>query len=77
MKTVVAGIDIGTDTTKFVVGEYFNNKVNVLASHSIKSKGIRKGVIVDPNLAINMIKDGMKEINNMLGITISSRKYML
>lgn len=70
MKIIVASIDIGSDTTKFVVGEYYNDKVNVLASYSIKSKGVRKGLIVDPNLAINMIKDGMKEINNMLGITV-------
>lgn len=70
MKKVYASIDIGSDTIKFVVGELFNDEVNVLAAHSIKSKGIRKGLIIDPNLAINAIKDGMKEINNMLGIVI-------
>jgi len=70
MKKIYSSIDIGSDTIKFVVGEYYNNKVNVLASYSIKSKGIRKGLIVDPNLAINAIKDGMKYINNMLDITI-------
>ncbi len=70
MKTIITSIDIGTDTTKFVVGEYFNDKVNVLASHSIKSKGVRKGLIVDPGLATNMIKDGIKVINSKLGITI-------
>lgn len=70
MKPIIASIDIGTDTTKFIVGEYYNNKINVLASHTIKSKGIRKGLIVDPNLATNMIKDGMKVINGKLGITI-------
>ena len=70
MKTIITSIDIGTDTTKFVVGEYFNDKINVLASHSIKSKGVRKGLIVDPGLATNMIKDGIKVINSKLGITI-------
>jgi len=70
MKKIYSSIDIGSDTIKFVVGEYYNKKVNVLASHSIKSKGIRKGLIVDPNLAINAIKDGMKTINGMLDITI-------
>ena len=70
MKKIYSSIDIGSDTIKFVVAEYFNKKVNVLASYSIKSKGIRKGLIVDPNLAINAIKDGMKYINSMLDITI-------
>ena len=70
MKPIIASIDIGTDTTKFIVGEYYNNKINILASHTIKSKGIRKGLIVDPNLATNMIKDGMKVINSKLGINV-------
>ena len=61
MKKIYTAIDIGSDTIKFVVGEYFNDKVNVLSCHEEKSKGIRKGLIVDSNLAINAIK-AKKEI---------------
>ena len=70
MKKIYTAIDIGSDTIKFVVGEYFKNKLNILATYEQKAKGIRKGLIVDPNLAINSIKDGIKEMNNMLGIEI-------
>lgn len=70
MKKIYTAIDIGSDTIKFIVGEYFKNKLNILSIHEEKSKGIRKGLIVDPNLAINSIKDGIKEINNNLGINI-------
>ena len=70
MKKIYTAIDIGSDTIKFVVGEYFKNKLNILATYEQKAKGIRKGLIVDPNLAINSIKDGIKEINNNLGIYI-------
>lgn len=70
MKKIYTAIDIGSDTIKFVVGEYKNDKINILASNVEKAKGIRKGLIVDPNLAINSIKDGIKEINNNLGIKI-------
>lgn len=62
------GIDIGTDTIKFVVSEYLNNKFNVLASYDIKTKGVRKGLIVDAALAVNAVKDGLKEITTRLGI---------
>ena len=55
---------------KFVVGEIYNNKVYVLASHCISSKGIKKGLVVEPNLVINTIKDGIQEINGMLGIEV-------
>lgn len=70
MKKIYTAIDIGSDTIKFVTGEEYNNKINVLASHEGKAKGIRKGLIVDPNLAINAIKDGIKELRNKLGIDI-------
>lgn len=70
MKKIYTSIDIGSDTIKIITGEYYNNKINVLAATSIKSKGIRKGLIVDPNLAINAVKDGIKEINNILNIDI-------
>ena len=61
MKKIYTSIDIGSDTIKFIVGEYFKEKVNILFAHEEKSKGIRKGLIVDPNLAINSIKDGIKK----------------
>ncbi len=70
MKKIYTAIDIGSDTIKFVVGEYFNNKVNVLTCHEEKSKGIRKGLIVDSNLTINAIKDGVKELEKDLGVRI-------
>ena len=70
MKKIYTSIDIGSDTIKFIVGEYFKEKVNILFAHEEKSKGIRKGLIVDPNLAINAIKDGIKTVNNYLGINI-------
>ena len=71
MKKIYTSIDIGSDTIKFVVAENNKNSVNVLAAHEEKSKGIRKGLIVDPNLAINAIKDGIKELKKSLGININ------
>ena len=70
MKKIYASIDIGTYSIKFVVLEYFNQKFHVLASHSINSKGIKKGLIVEPNLVIESIKEGLVEINSMLGLEL-------
>jgi len=70
MKKIYTSIDIGSDTVKFLVGEVFNGKINVLAATSVKAKGIRKGLIVDSNLLVNVIKDGIKQINDDLGFTI-------
>lgn len=70
MKKIYASIDIGTYETKIVVGEYFNKKFYVLASTSISSKGIKKGLIVEPNLVAETINEGLKEIKKSLGIDI-------
>ena len=45
MKQVYTSIDIGSDTIKVVVTELCNNKINLLAASSIKSEGIKKGLI--------------------------------
>ena len=70
MKKIYTSIDIGSDTVKFLVAEEINGKIYDLSSSSIKSKGIRKGLIVDANLAVNTIKDGIKKINDDLGFDI-------
>lgn len=70
LRKIYTSIDIGTNSIKFVVGEYFNHKVYVLASHSVNSKGVKKGLIVEPGLVIEAIQEGIKEINDMLGIEI-------
>lgn len=70
MKKIYASIDIGTYSIKFVVGEYYNHKFYVLAAHCINSKGIKKGLIVEPALVIEAIRSGLEEINGSLGIEI-------
>ena len=71
MKKIYTAIDIGSDTIKFIVGEYLGDKVNVLSHHEEKAKGIRKGLIVDSNLTINAIKDGIKVLEKDLGLRIN------
>ena len=70
MRKIYTSIDIGSDSVKILVGEAEGDKVNILARTSVKSKGIRKGLIVDPNLAVNTIKDGIKVIDDDLGFPV-------
>ena len=51
MKHIYTSIDIGSDTIKIVVCELYQNKLNLLAASSFKSKGIKKGLITDVELA--------------------------
>ena len=70
MKQVYTSIDIGSDTVKVVVTELFNNKINLLAASSIKSDGIKKGLITDAEKASESIKKAINSVEEMLGIKI-------
>lgn len=71
MKHIYTSLDIGSDTIKVVVCELFQNKLNVLAATSCKSKGIKRGLIVDFELASITVKQAFNEIEEMLGFKIN------
>ena len=70
MKHIYTSLDIGSDTIKIVVCELHQNKLNLLAASSFKSKGIKKGLITDVELATESIKGALLEVEEMLGIKI-------
>ena len=70
MKHIFSSIDIGSDTVKIVVCELYNNKLRLLAASSVKSKGIKKGLITNVNDATVSIKQAFNEVESMLGIKI-------
>lgn len=67
---IYTSVDIGSDTIKIVVCELFNDKLNLLAATSTKSKGIKKGLITNVNDAASSLKLAFAEIENMIGIKI-------
>ena len=70
MKHIYTSIDLGSDTIKIIVAELYQNKINLLASSSYKSKGIKKGLITDVELATESVKGAINEIETMLGLPI-------
>ena len=70
MKHIYTSLDIGSDTIKIVVCELYQNKLNLLAATSYKSRGIKKGLITDVELASKSIREAFDEVENMLGIRI-------
>lgn len=71
MRHIYASLDIGTDTIKLIVCEYFRGRYNLLASSCVKSSGIRKGLISDVNQAKVCIKKAFDEIKVMLGFEVN------
>ncbi len=70
MEHVYSSIDIGSDTIKLVVCELYRNHLNLLAATSTKAKGIKKGLITEPELARESIAKAFNEVEEMLGIKI-------
>lgn len=70
MRDIYTGIDIGSDSIKIVVGEFLDNRFNILASTNVRSSGIKKGLIVDKDLVVNSLNLAIKEIEPSLGTKV-------
>ena len=70
MEHVYSSIDIGTDSIKLVVLELCKNHLNLLAATNIPSKGIKKGLIVDPKAVKETVKKAFDDVEDMLGVPI-------
>ena len=67
---ICSSIDIGSDTIKIVVAKVDDDSFNVLASTSVLSVGIKKGIIIDVDLACKSINLAVDELEKQLGFRI-------
>lgn len=71
MKEIISSLDIGSSTVKLVVGEVYKNEVHVLCVSEVKSKGIKKGIITNPEEALISLKEVFSRSEEMLGVKIN------
>jgi len=70
MRKIYTSVDLGSDSIKIMVGEIFNKKLNVLATSVVKSRGIKKGLIVNASEVLGSLKGAISEIEKKIGVTI-------
>lgn len=70
MRKIYTGIDVGSDSIKIVVAEMHNDNFYVLASTSQKSRGIKRGLVVDRDLAVESLEGAIKDIEKQIGVRI-------
>lgn len=70
MKEIISSLDIGSSTVKLVVGEVYKNEVHILAVSEVKSKGVKKGIIINPEDALISLKEVFSRCEEMLNIKI-------
>jgi len=69
----VVGLDIGTSKVCTVVGEIHGpGQVDVIGIGSTESKGIKRGVVVSLDAAVDSIKRSIDEAEHMAGVEIGS-----
>ncbi len=69
---VVAALDLGSSTVKFLIAEVSEGEPLVIGVGQAQSKGINKGVIVDLDKATNSIIKAKQQAENMCGKKVSS-----
>lgn len=70
MRHAYTSIDFGSDSIKIVVCELYHNKLNLLAASSYKARGIKNGLVIDPELALESLNGAVADIESMLGFKI-------
>lgn len=70
MRKIYTGIDIGSDSIKVVVSELFNKKYHVLASTSVRNKGMKKGFIIDKEKVSSCLSKAISEIESTIGLKV-------
>ena len=64
------GLDIGTSSFKVLVAEYTDNEMNVIGVSSVKSAGVKDGIIVNIDVAAGAIKKALEQAEEKSGIRI-------
>ena len=70
MRKIIASLDIGTSTIKLIIGEFIKNKLNILCTSEIPSKGMKKGLIYRRDELIPVLKETFHKAEEMLGIPV-------
>lgn len=69
---IIVGLDIGTTKTLAVVGEVGVDGVDVTGVGEARSKGLRKGVVVNIESTVSSIKEAVERAGNMAGVEIAT-----
>ena len=69
---LVASIDIGSSNILVLIADKNQSRIKIIGSGSTKSKGIKKGVVVNIQTAVEVIKKAISEAENMAGYSLSS-----
>lgn len=68
----IVGLDIGTTTVRIVVAEHIDGELEIVGIGEAEARGLRKGVISKPDLAVDSIKRAIESAERMSGLTVDN-----
>jgi cell division protein FtsA len=69
---LIVGLDVGTSTICVVVGEVNEGKVDIIGVGNSRSKGLKKGVVVNMESTVESIKRAVGEAEMSAGVAIKA-----
>lgn len=69
---IIVGLDIGTHKIAAIVGEVTEEGIDIIGIGTARSKGLRKGVVVNIDATVKSIQAAITEAENMAGCEIST-----
>lgn len=69
---LVAGLDIGTTKVCALIGEVFDDRVEIIGVGTAASSGMKKGVVVNIESTVRSIRQAMEAASNMAGCDIET-----
>ncbi len=71
-KNLIVGLDIGTSKVVAIVGEISGDEIEIIGLGSSRSRGIKKGVVVNIESTVHSIQRAVEEAELMAGCEIHS-----
>ncbi len=69
---IIVGLDIGTTKTSAVVGEVSADGVDITGVGEARSRGLRKGVVVNIESTVVAIREAVERAGNVAGVQIAT-----
>ncbi len=69
---LVAGLDIGTTKICVVIGEVFDDRVDIIGVGTAASSGMKKGVVVNIEATVRAIRQAVEDASDMAGCDIET-----
>lgn len=69
---LLVSLDIGTSEIKVIIGEVVSDTVNIIGVGTSKSRGMRKGAVVDIDETVNSIRAAVEKAEHMVDMNIKN-----